>query len=373
MARNISEIPYTELIERAQKLARVGDNTLEKVRGVIQDIYIRELPAKFDWNFLLTSSSFITANEYHQGSVTMNTGDTTSIFSSDANLSSFSGLKIKFSGNSTVYDFMTALTTTSGSINPSLQGPTNLAGASYSIYQPIYTLAADFDRFPKPGGVYRWSGGKKQILPEDSYARYVDEDFQTTASTPNKTRLVGTDTIGAQQVELIPAPRTAAVFGYDYYKKLSPLYETTAGTLSSIAANATVVVGNTNTRFTEAKTDGTYWFRVDALGKGQDSLWYKIISIQHDSQLTLATAFANSAITTNANYTIARAPDMPYRLHHAVLYGALRALTTDQNDPNMQFYQNLYAQTLSDAKKVLVSRPYSQDITGVFEDYRYRR
>lgn len=374
MARNIPEIPYTELIERTQKLARVGDNTLEKIRGVLQDIYIREIPAKFDWNFLMVSSSFTTVDEYHTNSVSMNTGDTTvQGVAGEAWTSAMVGRKFKPSGNDQAYD-VTAFTNASTlTITPALQGPMNLSGAAYSIYQPTYTLSADFDRFPKPGGVYRWSGGKKQVLPEDSYARYVDEDFQTTATTPQKTRLFGTDTLGTQQVELVPAPRYARNYGYDYYRKLSPLYETTAGTLSSIAANATTVFGNTNTRFMEIRTDGTYWFRVDALGKGQDSLWYKIVSVQNDSQLTLATVFANSAITNSANYTISRSPEMPARLHHAVLYGGLRALTTDQNDPNMMFYQNMYAQAMSDAKKIFVSRPYSQDITGVFEDYRYRR
>lgn len=374
MAQNTDFIPYAELVERAQKLARVGDNTLSKVRGVIQDIYTREIPAKFDWNFLLVSSSFIVVDEYHQGSVTMNTGDTAVIFSSDANLtSSMVGRKFKPAGNPTVYDIVTYSNSTSISINPSLQGAQNLTSASYSIYQPYYTLAQNFDRFPKWGGVYRWTGGKKQVIPEDPVRNYIDEDYQTTATTPNKCRLFGTDTLGSTIVELVSAPRQSGVYGYDYIRRLMPLYDTTAGTLSSIQANGTVVIGNTNTRFTEALTDGTFFFRCDNLGTNNDSKWYRILSIQHDSQLTLATVFANSAIASSANYTISRAPEMPPRLHHAILYGALRALTTDQNDPNMMMYQNLYAQTMSDGKKIYVSRPYSQDVTGVFEDYRYRR
>lgn len=374
MARNIPEIPFAEIIERGQKLGRLGDTVPAKFRGVVQDIYLREIPAKFDWNFLMATSSFQSVDEYHQGSVTINTGATSLSGTSDvAWTSSMVGRKVKPASNDTVYDVTGFTNTSSLTISPSLQGPTNLSGASYSIYQPSYALAQNFDRFPKPGGVYRWAGGKKQILPEDSFRVYIDEDYQATATTPNKTRLYGVDTLGAQLVELIPAPRQAKNYGYDYIRKLNPMYSTTAGTLFSIAANATVVLGNSTTRFTEALTDGTFFFRLDALGTGDDSAWYRVLSIQHDSQLTLATVFANTAITSGANYTISRAPEMPARLHIAILYGALRAATLDQNDPNAEFYQNNYAQVMSDAKKIYVSRPYSQEVTGVFEDYRYRR
>lgn len=373
MAKNISEIPFTEAVERVQKLGRVGITNASKIRGVYNDIYVSDIGAKFDWNFLMANSSLLTVDEYHQGSVTMNTGDTAVIFSSDAVLtSSMVGRKIKFTGNAAVYDIIAFSNTTSLTINPSLQGTTNLSGAAYSIYQPSFSLASNFDRFPKPGGVYRWSGGTKQILPETQYAQYVDHDYQSTATTPAKTRLFGTDTLGNQLVEIIPPPRQAQVLGYDYIRTLKPLYESTAGTISSVGANATTIFG-TNTRFTEALTDGTFFFRLDALGQGQDSSWYKIIAIANDSQMTIATAFANTGITAGANYTISRSPEMPVRLHEGLVFGTLRALTTDQNDPNMAYYNQMYATVLSDAKKIYVSRPYSQDVTGVFEDYMYRR
>ena len=374
MSKNISEIPFTEMVERVQKIGRVGLNNAPKIRGDINDVYIRDIGAKFDWMFLLASSSLTVFDEYHQGSVTMNTGDTAAIATSDAVFTNLMvGRKIKFASNDVIYDIVGYSNTTALTISPPLAGNQNLSGASYSIYQPNYSLAPNFDRFPKPGGVFRWAGGKKQILPETQYARYVNDDFVGTATTPSKTRLFGTDTMGNQVVELIPPPRQANIFGYDYIRTLKPLTETTAGTLSSIAMSATTVYGNTNTRFTEAGTDGTYWFRVDALGTAQDSSWYKIISIQHDSQMTLATAFANTAITSSANYVISRSPEMPVKLHEGIMYGALRMLTQDQNDPNMAVYNNQYATVLSDAKKIYVSRPYSQEITGVMEDYRYRR
>lgn len=368
---NINEIPYTELVERTQKLARVGENTVEKIRGVVNDVYCREIPAKFDWTFLMADSAITTIAEKHGGTVSMTTGDTTVVLTSDTFSTSDVGKQIKFTGNDTVYDVIAYLSTTSVTISPALWGSQNLTGSSYSLFQPRYSLARNFDRFPKPGGVYRWAGGKKQILPEVQYANYVNDEYHSTASQPNKTRLVEADTSGCLQVELIPAPKDARVLGCDYVKTVKPMSETTAGTIASIAAGGTAVRGS-GTNFLSIETDGTYFLRVNELGVGADSNWYRIISVQSQSDLTLATAFANTAITV-ATYTIAQAPQLPTRLHIGVVYGALRALTIDQNDPNAEFYHMQYASVLSDAKRIYVSRPYSQDMDGVMTDYRYRR
>ena len=371
MSTNTQEIPFTEIVERVQKLGRLGDNTLDKIQGIVNDVAVREMSAKFDWNFLMAESSLTTYQESHTGTVSMNTGDTTVLLSSGTFSPSCVGFKIKFSGNDVVYDVALYNNATSITINPALQGPQNLSGAAYSLYQARYSLAEDFDRFPKPGGVYRWVGGKKQILEEVQYAKYVGDYYNSTASVPSNTRIIGTDTTGCNVVELIPAPRDAKVYGYDYIRYVAPMFETTGGTITSISANSNVV-NATGANFTKALTDGTCFFRVDNFGKGADSSWYRILSVQNDNQLTLATAFASSGVTV-ANYTISQAPQYPVRLHIGIIYGTLRNLLVDQNDSNASFYHSQYAQVMSDAKKIYVSRPYSQEITGIFEDYRYRR
>lgn len=372
MAKNIAEIPVTEIVERAKILSRAARGSDAKTRGVVQDVALREIPAKFDWNFMMASSSLTTIKEHKIGTVSINTGDTTATFSSDAALTQDMVLrKINITGDATVYSVTSISSTTSCTLTPPYQANQNASNQSYSIFQPIYTLAPDFERFPKPGGLYRWVGGEKKVLEEYQYRPYLDNYRNNPTAIPERTRLVEADTAGNPRVELIPAPSTAENLGYDYFKQLRPLTETTAGTISSIAASATAVVGNTNTRFTEATTGD--WFRIDNLGTGPDSSWYRIIAIAHDSSLTLATAFANSAITSSANYTIARAPEMPARMHIAVLYGAIRALELDQTDENFAFYHTQYAQVMSDSKKIYLSRPYNQEVTGIHEEYLYRR
>lgn len=370
MSKNIPEIPVTEIVERVKSLGRAGRNTDAKIRGVIQDVYLREIPSKFDWNFLLVSSGLTTIAEFKDGTASINTGATTVTFANAAITAAMVGRKINITGDGAVYEITSMSSTTSCTVVPQYQATQNASNQAYTIFQPLYALSRDFERFPKPGGIYRQIGGEKKVLEEVQYRPYLDT-YRNTPTIPEKCRIVGQDTAGNAIVELIPPPADSENWGYDYFKQLRPLIETTAGTLSSVAANGTTVVGNSNTRFTEATTGD--WFRVDALGTGPDSQWYRIVAISHDSSMTLATAFANTAITSSANYTIARAPEMPVRLHVGVIYGALRSLELDQTDENFVFYHSQYAQVMSDAKRIYMSRPYNQEVTGVHEDYLYRR
>ena len=99
MAKNTNVLPYTEVVERVKKLSRSGENTDEKIRGVIQDVYTREIPVKYDWNFLYASSSLTTTAEYKDGTVSATTGSATITMSSATPTSAMTGRKIKISGS----------------------------------------------------------------------------------------------------------------------------------------------------------------------------------------------------------------------------------------------------------------------------------
>ncbi len=371
MAKNIAQIPFTEIRERVNSLGRTARQTDSKVRGVIQDLYIHEIPSLHDWNFLLNESSITTTDKYNTGTCSINTQGSTVTFSSDVTITSgMVGRKIKISGNETVYRITAMEGSTGVTINPSFEGSRNASGDAYNIYQDEYALAHNFDRFPKDGGLYRWVGGRKEVKPEWAFQEYV-RDSIASPSVPNNVRLVGINSSGHQLVELDPPPNDRRNYGYSYYQTLSPMSENTSGTISSILPSTTTVNGNTDCRFTEATT-GDY-FRVDNFGTGHDSTWYRILSIENDSSMTLQSAFANSQVTTLANYTISSAPNYPSRLHPALIYGALQQITTDQNDPTLQVYRNKYAQIMSDSKRIYVSRVYSQEVEGIYEDYNYRR
>jgi len=374
MSNTTTEIPYTEIVERVKSITRSPDNAIEKIRGVVQDMYTRDIPTKHDWSFLMASSSITTIGEFKTGNATINTGSNIVSFSSDAvMIDSMNGRMIKFSGNEVVYEVTSFMAVNSLQILPEFQGQNNILNGSYSIFQPKYALSVDFDRFPKDGGIYKWSGGK-EILPEEPYQEY-SENYSSQPSIPERMRLIGQDTAGNPLIEFSPAPKDTRVYSYDYYRRLKPLMATSSGHISSVPARSTSVTGYTTTRFVDIGTDSNTvnFFRIDAYGKGQDSSWYPAIKITDDSSMTLRVAFANSAVTNSANYVISNVPRMPAMLHPAIIYGAAAHILADQNDDMAAVYLTRYAQVLSDAKRIYVSRTYSQDIHGIQEEWDYRR
>lgn len=368
MSKNLKEIPLTEVIERIIELARIREEVRKKVRGIVNDIYVRDIPKKEDWAFLMVRSAITYTQEYITGNVTGTTGGTTLTFSSAVAITSdMTGRRIKIANNDYVYDF-TFAGTTSGTINPPLSGTQNVSGASYSIFQNVYALAGDFDRFPKNGGLKLFFGGVEKRVQERGYDYFTENSVFTSNDNTNYCRLIGNDTAGKRLLEVMPPPQNAISVEYDYLKQVRPLRETSAGTVT-ISAAATAVVGDANSRFLEATT-GDY-FRVDAFGTGADSEWYRIIAIADNSSMTLQSVFGNSG-ATSAKYTISSAPEMPVMLHPALIFGGIAQVTADQDDPNAVYYRQEYANILTDAKRVFKTRIYHPDIPLVAEEYYYR-
>lgn len=369
MSKNISELPFTEIVERAIELGRVREEVRGKVRGIVNDIYVRDIPQKEDWSFLVGRSTITLDAEYNTGSVSATTGGTTATFSSSVTMESgFTGRRLKVSGNDYVYD-VTFQHTTAMTITPPFSGTANATSQSYSLFRTSYPLASDFDRFPKNGGLHQFLSGSKKVIPEKGYDYYTSNFSSTPTDNPDFCIMFGTDTANNRLLEIVPPGKNAISLEYDYIKKLNPLRETTAGLIGSVGASGTSVVGDANTLFTEART-GDY-FRINAFGQGANSEWYRIISITNRSTLTLATAFGLTG-ATSAGYTITSAPQIPSSIQPALLYGTIAQVNADQDDPMAQAYSQKYAQVLSDGKRVYKTRMYQQDISTIAEDYRYR-
>jgi len=60
MSKNLHEIPYTEICERVLEITRTPNNSMSKIRGDVNEVYTVEIPVKFDWNFLIASTSIVT-------------------------------------------------------------------------------------------------------------------------------------------------------------------------------------------------------------------------------------------------------------------------------------------------------------------------
>lgn len=369
MSKNIDIIPFTELVERTGEIARERADTQPKQRGFVNDVYTREIGRKWDWNFLLVGSTITTRPSYNTGTLSANTGATSVVFSSDVALdATYTGSQLRITGNDVVYNVVYQ-SATSLLIQPPISGNLNYSNASYTIYFPFYALPADFDRFPKNGGIANWIGGNQKVIQETPFQEWGLNYSSNPGDIIERIRIMGTDTAGNQILEVNPPPKIAKSYLNNYLQSLSPMSETTSGLIGNITSGGTNVIGDSNCRFTEATTGD--FFRINELGKGNDSVWYRIISIQNDSALTLQTAFATTGITS-ANYVICSAPQMPVKLHAGILYGAVLQCTLDQDDPLYQAYNLKLAEVMSDGKRLYVSRIYNQDIHSLAEEYLYR-
>ena len=368
MSKNVKEIPLTEIVERAIELARLREEVRSKVPGIVNDIYLRDIPKKEDWTFLLSTTSLTVTPEYKTGTVTANTGDTSVVFTGATITSDMTGRRLKISNNDYIYR-TTFSNGTALAIAPALSGTQNVSGEAFSLFQNIYPLVSDFDRFPKNGGIHIFRGGQRQRIEEKAYDYFTENANYTPNDNTEFCRITGTDTAGNRLMELIPPPQNTISVEYDYFRQLRPLRETTSGLISSVIAAGTAILGDANTRFLDANT-GDY-FRIDAFGKGADSEWYRIIAIQDNSSMSIQSAFGNSG-AASASYTISSVPEMPVMLHPAILYGTIAQIAADQNDSFVQGYMTEYAVILSDAKRVYKTRIYRQDMDTIATDYRYR-
>ena len=366
MSRNIKQIPFTEIVERTIEISRLREDVTGKVRGIVNDVYVRDIPRVDDWMFFIARTSLTLSPEYNTGNATVTTGGTTVTFSGATLDSSMTGRKIKFSNADYIYDF-TYSSPSDGTISPALVGSVNIAGGAFSIYQNIYDLPRNFDRFPKNGGLHMYQGGKPKNIPEKNYDYYIDQFNSTPNDNLEFCRVTGFDQ-DQRQVEVIPPPRTQGSVECDYLKSVTPLKEYTAGTIT-IGTGGTAVTGF-STDFTSVSV-GDY-IRAEGIGTKGDSEWYRISSITDSSTLSIDTTWVTSSIVTG-KFTISSAPQMPEAMHLAVLYGAVTAVSADQNDPVAPAYKQKYADIMSDNKKIYRTRLIKQDVPTIAEEYHYRR
>ena len=367
MSKNISELPFTEIVERAAKIARI-ENDPARVRGALHT-EISELNRKEDFIFFFATTAIACTPQFTTGTVSVNTQDTTATFSSDVVLTAdFTGRQLKMTDNDNIYT-ITFSNTTAATISPPLSGDLNVTNGAYTIFQPIYAMPRDFARFPKNGGVLKVQGGRYTPLEESAPQEYY-RDYTPSPGTPSKVRLVQSGTDGLKRIELMVPPSKAFVFPVEYIRTLEPLRQSTGGFVD-ISAGGTTVTGSAGTTlFTEARTG--WYVRIDAFGTGDDSEWYRVAAIANNSSLTIGQAFGLSGATT-ARYTLSAAPDMPELMHPGILYGTVCQLMADQSDPLYAFMSSQKTAVLLDARRIYKTRVYSQFMDTIMEDYQFRR
>lgn len=361
-------IPFTEIFERLMTLAKIDSfNNEDYAKGLVNDVYTRVLPGINDWNpitkdgFLSTTASYLTGTVACAAGGTAVTGNGTT-WTSDMTYAN--GWRIKFAGLNNVYEF-TRTGNGTATINPALEGSTNLTASGYNLFKDEYALPSDFDRFLRNGSFYVMQGGRLyNTIEEYPRDKFREEFFPEPLDPVFRLILTRTDANGNRMVRLNPPPKTARVYPIDYIPKIPPMREYTTGTVSVVNGDATVT--GSGTLFTTNVVAGQY-FRIDTVGQGDSSKWYQVASVTSNTALELTSAYED-ANETGVEYTICSAPTaFPPEFHEFILWEAVSVAVASASDPNTEMILAKRSEVLNRLNKNYKSRRTNQQF-GVDDD-----
>lgn len=364
-------IPFTELFERLMTLAKIDSfNNEDFAKGLVNDSYTRTLPSLNDWTPLITEAFLTMTAYYSTGTVSCTAGATALTGSGTvwtAAMTNNAGWKIKFAGFDNIYSF-TYVSGTTATINPGLEGATNMATQTYVLFRDEYALASDFDRFLKNGSIYTQSGGRTYDIIEEYPRDKFREMLIAEPSDPIfRSILTRVDSSGNRLVRVNPPPRTAKVYPYEYIPRLVPMKEYTIGSVA--VTNGSAIVTGSSTQFSSNVAAGQY-FRIDTIGQGDSSKWYQILSVDSATQITLTSNYLDGA-ETGVEYTICSAPTgLPPEFHEFILYDSVSTAVASSADANTQVMIARRADVLARLNKNYKSRRTNTQVRVEDDGYR---
>ena len=306
----------------------------KKYKRRVNDIYVRDIPSRTEWDWLRAVSTLTLKAKYSTGTVLVTNASANVVGTDTVWTTAHTGMKFTVPASNEIYTF-TRTAATTGTISPVYQGTTT-SGASYVIFEYIYELASDFARFTtEPGLYYDYSTGRCKL---DWYSDVKFRENFTTQPSQFPTAFadygVRTST-DLYQVRIIPPVDTARIVSYEYIKALPEMGEVTD---TAKTGSTTTKLLTTNNLY--GKISVGQYFRVDA-----DDEWVQISAIAADTTagdgITIGTLI--TAPDNTDAITICDAPDMPHTLHEALFYGACWLTAKEQGDKtSVQYYLRAY-------------------------------
>lgn len=329
--------PFTQIYEDVKLEMRDASSeqaVVNKFKRRVNDIYVRDLPAKFEWDWLRASSYITLLPAYKVGTAEVTNGSASVIGIGTTWTAAMTGMKFTVPSTNEIYTF-TRTSAVAGTISPVYQGATN-ASAGYAIFQDTYTLASDFGRpTTHPGFFYDYGSGRVELQWLDDTAWYKYYTTQTSQFPTFWRECPIRTSLGLYQVQVTPPVDTGRILSYEYTKALPEMVDFSTGTASTTAGSTSVT---TSSDYSTSITAGQY-FRANA-----DGTWVKITAVSGAS-LTLESGYPS--LNTTATYTVSDAPAMPYAFHEALFYGACLLTAKEQGDKSsMQFYTAAYIKAM---------------------------
>lgn len=334
--------PFTEMVEVTQnELVREAAGNVEaKYQGVINQVYLNDLPSILPETYIQKEAFITTANQYTTGTVTVGSGTSLIQGASTTFTSAMEDFLIKVNGFDRMYRISFSADTLLTSKNSLAWTESTGSGNSYTLFQDKYQLASDFaymieDDPDDPNVVSRYLSNAQLFLrPLDN------EEFerQFTGTVSDLWAYTVKWISELPYIFLLSAPSVADHVRYWYIPQLTTLIEYTTGTVTF--TTGTAVVGSGTSWLGSIDTSAnTYYIRNDADGTGSASKWTKIATVGTNTAITLSSAFAYTS-GAGITYTISEISKWPARFDDAMMYKT--ALIVDPDNVQAAKWSALY-------------------------------
>lgn len=232
--------------------------------------------------------------------------------------------------------------------------------------QQFYELPADFGQLDDVTVTLATSKYTPKECPSRIMWDKLNQNTQVTSNIPDYYFIFG----GQLGFYPIPSSTTSNAITFNYKQKVRDLSiaDYSAGTIVSIAASGTAIVGS-GTVFT-ASMVGRF-IRItesDTANKG-DGFWYEIGSYTSGTSIGLLKPYNGTAIAAGAaNYTIGQMPILPEPYHVLPVYYAAWQYWEQQNDlQRATTYQNNYNTMLKQMEEDAGSKSESMVLDDGFD------
>ncbi|MDI6761226.1 MAG: hypothetical protein QMD05_10415, partial [Candidatus Brocadiaceae bacterium] len=190
--------------------------TLPKVKRGIQTAYEKVIASK-QWGWLQNEETLNLSSIYETGTATFTNGSKAVTGASTVWTASHVGWLIKMTGYEEVYKVAGRTSNTAITLEQVFNGTTTSA-ATYILYQPVYSLAADFDDLLNADEAF-WPYYPNPVSVDRM--RQLYNQYPTTTGKARHYTLLGFDSDGYRKVMVWPIPDENYNLRYDY-KQIVP-------------------------------------------------------------------------------------------------------------------------------------------------------
>jgi hypothetical protein len=219
---------YTMICDMARHDV-TDDNTLDRVKRIINAVYINEVCPQKRWWWLKKNDNIATVADYTTGTVTIAEGSPTIAGSGTTFTSGMENRKVKFAGYEEIYQILTFGSSIELTLYDNLTKSGGLSAVTYSIYQDEYELPTDCWEVCD---IYNDHIGKPMKELTNQAFRELQQAYPTYTGAPSVYTLYGfvnptPSATSPRSIQVWPVPDEAYMMRLTYTRRPSALENTT--------------------------------------------------------------------------------------------------------------------------------------------------